>query len=281
MMIRGGCTVALSAWLLASGAALHAQESQVTEKAHTATASVSKLADYVGQYRETEEPDVVGSVYIEGNKLYIEGKRSPRVELQEESVDHFAAHGLKVVFVRNSTGKVSGLRSSYGGRGGDEVTEERFSDEGVRLNHFREYTRSEAMIPVRDGVKLHVVILRPAGSETSGEALPFLMQRTPYGVEGASSSSVNGSKPELAASGYIFVYGDIRGRYGSEGKFVMNRAIVAHTTKNDVDETTDTRDTIDWLLKNVAEQQREGGCVGCVVSGISGDDRQGSMRIRR
>src|SRR5271155_761878 len=92
----------------------------------------------------------------------------------------------------------------------------------------KEYTRSDAMIPVRDGVKLHVVILRPAGSETGGEALPFLMQRTPYGTAGASSASVNGSKPELATSGYIFVYADIRGRYESEGKFVMNRAIVAH-----------------------------------------------------
>ena len=49
------------------------------------------------------------------------------------------------------------------------------------------------------------------------------------------------------------MYADIRGRYESEGKFVMNRPIVAHKTKKDVDETTDTRDTIDWLLKNVAE----------------------------
>ncbi len=72
------------------------------------------------------------------------------------------------------------------------------------------------MIPVRDGVKLHVVILRPAGSE-KGEALPFLMERTPYGVDGVTSKAVNGAKPELAASGYIFVFEDIRGRYESEG----------------------------------------------------------------
>jgi uncharacterized protein len=268
MIIRGGCTVILSALLLASVTGLRAQESQTADKPHTATAPVSNLADYVGQYREIEEPEVVSSVYVEANKLYIEGRRSPRVELQVESVDHFAAHGLKVVFVRNATEKVSGLKSSYGGRGGDEVTEERFSGVGVRLNHFRDYTRSEAMIPVRDGVKLHVVILRPAGSETSGEALPFLMQRTPYGVEGASSPSVNGSKPELATSGYIFVYGDIRGRYGSEGKFVMNRAIVAHTTKNEVDETTDTRDTIDWLLKNVPNNNGKVGVLGVSYPGF-------------
>src|SRR5579862_6295821 len=77
----------------------------------------------------------------------------------------------------------------------------------------KEYTRSEAMVPMRDGVKLHVVILRPLGSESAGEPLPFLMERTPYGVDRNSSKTVNMSKPELAASGYIFVFGDIRGRY--------------------------------------------------------------------
>ena len=126
----------------------------------------------------------------------------------------------------------------------------------------------EAMIPVRDGAKLHVVILRPKGSETSGEALPFLMQRTPYGVAGSSSLSVNASKPELAASGYIFVECDIRGRYASEGTFVMNRPVVEHKTKNDVDETTDTRDTIDWLLKNVPNNNGRVGVLGVSYPGF-------------
>src|SRR5258708_17049173 len=65
----------------------------------------------------------------------------------------------------------------------------------------KEYTRSEAMVPMRDGVKLHVVILRPVGSENGGEALPFLMERTPYGTDHNSSKSVNVTKAELAASG--------------------------------------------------------------------------------
>ena len=125
----------------------------------------------------------------------------------------------------------------------------------------REYVKSEAMIPMRDGVKLHAVLLIP--KQATGP-LPFLMQRTPYGVEGITSDRLNGSKPELAQSGYIFVYEDIRGRYGSEGQFVMNRPIVAHNATTDVDETTDTRDTIDWLLKNVP---RNTGAVG--VLGVS------------
>jgi putative CocE/NonD family hydrolase len=132
----------------------------------------------------------------------------------------------------------------------------------------KEYTRSEAMVPMRDGAKLHVVILRPVGSESAGEPLPFLMERTPYGTDNNSSKSVNVSKPELAASGYIFVFGDVRGRYKSEGQFVMNRAIVAHTTKNDVDETTDTRDTIDWLLKNVPNNSGKVGVFGVSYPGF-------------
>src|SRR6202789_2626168 len=132
----------------------------------------------------------------------------------------------------------------------------------------KDYTRSEAMVPMRDGVKLHVVVLRPAGSESAGEPLPFLMERTPYGTDSSNSKSVNISKPELAASGYIFVFCDIRGRYQSEGQFVMNRPIVAHTTKNDVDETTDTRDTIDWLLKNVPNNSGKVGVFGVSYPGF-------------
>ncbi len=128
-----------------------------------------------------------------------------------------------------------------------------------------EYVRQEAMVPMRDGVKLHAVILRPKGSE-QGTALPFLMQRTPYGVDGYTATRVG--EPELAQSGYIFVYEDIRGRYGSEGQFVMNRPMVAHTAKTDVDETTDTRDTIDWLLKNVPNNAGKVGVLGVSYPGF-------------
>ena len=131
-----------------------------------------------------------------------------------------------------------------------------------------EYVRSEAMFPARDGVKLHVVIVRPAGSDAGGTSLPILMERTPYGVDDYTPKRVTASKPELAQSGYIFVYGDIRGRYGSEGQFVMNRAIVAHTTRTDVDETTDTRDTIDWLLKNVKNNSGKVGVLGISYPGF-------------
>jgi putative CocE/NonD family hydrolase len=111
------------------------------------------------------------------------------------------------------------------------------------------------------------VILRPAGSE-HGESLPFLLERTPYGVDDMTSERVNSSKPELAASGYIFVFQDVRGRYQSGGQFVMNRPIVEHRSKQDVDETTDTRDTIDWLLKNVPNNSGKVGVLGISYDGF-------------
>jgi putative CocE/NonD family hydrolase len=131
-----------------------------------------------------------------------------------------------------------------------------------------EYVRSEVMIPMRDGVTLHTVIVRPVGSEKSGVALPFLMMRTPYGVEGFDADGVKLQKRELAESGYIFVAQDIRGRYASGGKFVMNRPIVAHRSKNDVDETTDTNDTVDWLLKHVPNNDGKVGVMGISYPGF-------------
>ena len=254
-------------FLSATPVMVHAAVPLVVGRA--APVEAGKLDEYVGQYREAAEPDVVYSVYREGDKLYIEGERQGREELKVEAGGRFTAGEDQGAFVMDAGGKVSGLKGSFGGgrRGPGDRELVRFSDEGVRLNHFREYTRSEAMVPMRDGVKLHVVMLRPAGSET-GEPLPFLMQRTPYGTDHNSSEGVNASKPELAASGYIFVFGDIRGRYESEGQFVMTRPIVAHTTKKDVDETTDTQDTIDWLLKNVANNNGKVGVLGVSYPGF-------------
>ncbi len=140
--------------------------------------------------------------------------------------------------------------------------------EALKDYHGPEYERTEVMVPVRDGVTLHTVILRPSGSDKSGPALPFLMQRTPYGVAGSSATGVKLGKTELATSGYIFVMQDIRGRYTSGGQFVMNRPVVEHKAKTDVDETTDTRDTIDWLLKNVPNNNGRVGVLGVSYPGF-------------
>ena len=140
--------------------------------------------------------------------------------------------------------------------------------EALRNYHGPEYVRSEKMVPVRDGVLLHTVIVRPVTSDAAGPALPFLMTRTPYGIEAYTATAVKLLNPALATSGYIFVAQDIRGRYESGGQFVMNRPVVAHIAKTDVDETTDTRDTIDWLLKNVPNNSGKVGVLGVSYPGF-------------
>ena len=133
------------------------------------------------------------------------------------------------------------------------------------------YRTAEAMIPARDGVKLHVVVLRPDRSETSGEPLPILLERTPYGAE-IKPDVLARMKPELVKSGYIFVFADIRGRYGSEGQFVMNRPVVhKYSNRTDpklVDESSDTYDTVAWLLKNVPNNNGRIGVLGVSYPGF-------------
>jgi putative CocE/NonD family hydrolase len=133
----------------------------------------------------------------------------------------------------------------------------------------REYTemfdKTEVMIPARDGVKLHSEIYIP---KNATEALPILFERTPYGISapGKGYSSMLSRYDEMMADGYIFVFQDIRGRYGSEGKFVMLRPVHEASDAKGVDEATDTYDTIAWLVNNV---KHNNGRVG--MDGISYD----------
>src|SRR5678815_1472265 len=107
---------------------------------------------------------------------------------------------------------------------------------------------TEAMIPMRDGVSLHTQVYAPT---QAAERLPILLLRTPYGIGELNSARLAASLPELAADGYIFVLQDIRGRFKSEGKFVMLRQPRDPKDTKAIDESTDTYDTIEWLLKNV------------------------------
>src|SRR6476646_7963920 len=113
------------------------------------------------------------------------------------------------------------------------------------------YKRTEMMIPMRDGVKLFTIILSPA----SGGDVPILIQRTPYGATGGIPTDPVIDIPEsssyysLAHDGYIFVFQDIRGKYKSEGQMQIHQPLIHSKIRNAVDESTDTYDTIDWLIK--------------------------------
>ena len=128
------------------------------------------------------------------------------------------------------------------------------------------FDKRDVMIPMRDGVRLHTEIYTP---KNATEPLPFIFERTPYGLNDDAkgySGRLRGYR-ELAADGYIFVFQDIRGRYGSEGKFVMLRDPRDKSDPKAIDESTDAYDTIDWLLKNVPANNGRVGILGISYGG--------------
>ena len=122
-----------------------------------------------------------------------------------------------------------------------------------------DYARTEAMIPMRDGVRLYTTIDAPA---TSTQPLPILLLRTPYGLGAATAEQIATALTELSSDGYIIVRQDIRGRFKSEGAFVMLRQPRDPKDKNAIDESTDTYDTIDYLLKKVPNNNGRVGMAG-------------------
>lgn len=116
-------------------------------------------------------------------------------------------------------------------------------------------TRTEVMIPMRDGVKLHTFIYTPAQADAK---LPILFLRTPYGTGDMTSAQISAALSEISAEGFVIVNQDIRGRFKSEGQFVMLRQPRDQKDKNAIDESTDAYDTIEYLLKNTPNNGRVG-----------------------
>ncbi|MGN6494884.1 MAG: CocE/NonD family hydrolase [Agriterribacter sp.] len=120
------------------------------------------------------------------------------------------------------------------------------------------YARQEHMIPMRDGVKLYTVVFIP---DSTRGTFPILLSRNPYGSEGTENPEHWGAyMRDMAAEGYIFVTQDIRGRFKSEGIYVMNQPVLDQPGA--VDESTDTYDTIDWLIHNIKNNNGNVGQVG-------------------
>jgi uncharacterized protein len=137
-----------------------------------------------------------------------------------------------------------------------------------------DHVRREVMIPMRDGIRLHTVILVPKGAKNA----PILLTRTPYDASGMTSknsshlaSNLEGSDNAtdvIVEGGYIRAVQDIRGKYGSEGDYVMNRPLVGPLNPTKVDHATDTYDTIDWLVKNTPESNGKVGILGISYDGF-------------
>ena len=126
------------------------------------------------------------------------------------------------------------------------------------------YTSTEAMIPMRDGVHLLAVIVTPRAAPGGGTPLPILMERTPYGARDGARG-IGGYAASIGLGGYILVVEDIRGRFGSEGDFDMNRP--PKSGHAGTDESTDTYDTIDWLVKNLPNNNGKVGIFGVSYPG--------------
>ena len=131
------------------------------------------------------------------------------------------------------------------------------------------YKRTTMMIPMRDGIKLFTLILSPVNSSVP---VPILLQRTPYGADFGNHDSVinipaEASISNLAREGYIFVFQDIRGKYKSEGKMQIHQPLLHAVNKGATDESTDTYDTIDWLIKNVTGNNGKAGIYGISYPG--------------
>lgn len=143
------------------------------------------------------------------------------------------------------------------------------SAQEVDENYIREhYTKSEVYIPMRDGTKLFTVIYAP---KDQSQTFPILLHRTPYtvapyGLDKYKSSL--GNFNEMAKAGYIFAYQDVRGKWMSEGLFENIRPTKLAKDKNGIDESTDTYDTIDWLVKNVKNTNKKVGMYGISYPGF-------------
>ena len=127
------------------------------------------------------------------------------------------------------------------------------------------FSYQHVMVPVRDGVKLETVIMRPANRS---DPLPILLRRTPYGVPPNASGMSSAALKDFVTDGYVFVVQNLRGRFGSEGVFEL-------TSKTDLtnpkatSETTDAYDTIDWLVKNVPNNTGKVGIYGVSYDGLT------------
>lgn len=128
-----------------------------------------------------------------------------------------------------------------------------------------EYERRELTIPVRDGTRLFTVALIPKGSR---EPLPIILVRTPFGAARAfRTAELPTAYRELGEDGYIFVMQDIRGRFGSDGEYVMNRAQNDPASPPGINESTDAYDTVDWLVKNLPGNSGRVGIMGISYGG--------------
>jgi putative CocE/NonD family hydrolase len=191
-----------------------------------------------------------------------------------------AVLGVGTVFTQTSSSQTSSSAQKKSDQTSDQKKQypnlpSETPDKFVPTNDGFDYVRRDVMIPMRDGVKLHTVILVPKGANRA----PILLTRTPYNATELTShaqsshlgpilTGYDNATDVIVEGGYIRVIEDIRGKYGSEGDYVMNRPLHGPQNPTPVDHATDTYDTIDWLVKNVPESNGRVGILGISYDGF-------------
>jgi hypothetical protein len=219
------------------------------------------LDAFAGEYTVSGEPGNAFSFYVSNGTLIFESDRWVPTELRQVSatVFGFGQDDDRIAFSIDASGRPASVVLSF-------EPGSIYLRSGPPVHHlFHDYVLSEATIPMRDGVRLHATILKPADIATP---LPILLARTPYGVDGQNRQSIFVQRPELARDGYIFVSEDIRGRYKSRGKFVMMRPLADHSDPKAIDESTDAYDTVAWLLKKIPGNNGRVGVLGTSYDGF-------------
>jgi putative CocE/NonD family hydrolase len=272
-LISGHLSLAALCVALLTCATLQAQPASQPQTPASAGLTVAptpaQLEALTGEYTNVTEPDTPLSFYSANGKLMVESDRRVPTEMKPVSPTEFSIDTDKfnLRFALDASGHSLSVAWT-------DSPDDPWKKTGPPVHHlFHDYQRTEAMIPMRDGTKLHAVILKPADISAP---LPFLIERTPYGVDGLTRESISKQRPELARDGYIYVGEDIRGRFKSEGEFVMSRPIADHSadqrTSNlapkALDESTDAYDTVAWLLSNIAGNNGRAGFIGTSYPGF-------------
>jgi putative CocE/NonD family hydrolase len=199
-------------------------------------------------------------------------ERARQKELGGHKTPRAIRHRFTVLAALVMTSLICGAGDSRGQEVAPELPSDTPKTFEVKTDAF-DYVKREEMIPMRDGVKLKTFILVPKAATNA----PMLLTRTPYDAGGRvvrfNSPHLAAAVPQMddtaVAAGYIIVFQDVRGKYGSEGVYVMTRPLSGPLNPTGIDHATDTYDTIEWLTKHVPESNGRVGTIGGSYEGYT------------
>ena len=249
----------LVALLAVQSDASHRPTQQTPEQAQRTQIKIEPASfdRFAGQYVSDDDPDSIFSVWRENESFFVQRTDGARIEIFAEGEAKFFTRIIDAQVFFEPGSLI--LRQPDG----SQQSLKKISDKPV-IDVLETFEQREYRIPMRDRVRLYTLVFRPMNAT---EKLPIIFHRTAYGISGFNSLAVNRHHKELVKHGYIFVLQDIRGRHESEGQFTMLRPPRDKKISNSTDESSDAYDTIDWLVKNVPNNNGRVGIMGASYNG--------------